>query len=188
MKFPVWIVSAALVASCQTPGHHGDEQSPFFQVPAGSRLVLHRELAVPAEDVSVYLQYGQVMPQKQLNLYHPQCKIEMRRRLPTGQTIRVDEFMVTRVTRDMTQHMVWLASIDVASAPLARRVSGGVDSGMGPNTFLTILTIASDRQPEVMRMTCGYWGYIGRGDNHLSIREIRAALGEVLTLHLPAAS
>jgi hypothetical protein len=184
MKTLILVVTALLLAGCQTTRDVGNENSPYYVVPTGSRLVVNRELTVPAEDVAVYLQGGQVLPQKQLNLYHPQCKLEMRRRLSTTQTIRPGEFFVTKVTQEFTQHMVLLAPIQVADGSLVRRASGGIDGGIGPNTFITNLILASDTQPEVMRMTCGYWGYLNRSDTHLSISQIRGALGEVVTLKI----
>jgi hypothetical protein len=46
------------------------------------------------------------------------------------------------------------------------------------------MDLHSDTQPDVFRLTCGQWGYPYDG-KHVSVDEMRRALGDVITLHLP---
>lgn len=173
-------VTFALTA-CQTT-YDGNEDSPYYVVPPGSRLVLNQTLTIPAEQVAVWLQDGQVIAPNDTRTYYPHCKLESRRRLPTAQVIEPDEFIVTRVTRSL-MHSV---RIPDASDGLLAAVGFGINIGnSGPSvqTFATRMDLGSDRQPDVMRLTCGQWGYPYDG-RHVTIDEIRRALGEVFALRL----
>lgn len=177
------LLTTITLGACQT-SYEGDENSPYYAIPPGTRLVLKQPLTIPPEQVSVWLQDGRVIAPNDARVYYPHCKFESRRRLPTPQTVTPDEFVVTRVTRALT-HSVRLPDP-------TERLHAAVGIGMnisydGPSvqTFATRMDLGSDRQPEVLRMTCGQWGYPYDGV-HVTIQEIRAALGTVFELRLPS--
>lgn len=182
------LVLGLVLAACQTTRYEGDESSPHYAPPVGSRVVLNREVTIPPDQVSVMLQNGQIVRSGEINTYYPHCKFEVRRRLDTAQTVAPDEFLVTRVERNL------LHSVDAGTALHARvsvgigigiGVGGGVN-GNGPSvqTYATRMDLRSDRQPDVFRLTCGQWGYPYDGE-HVSANGMRKALGDVLTLRLP---
>jgi hypothetical protein len=156
--------------------HVGDEQSPFFTPPAGSRLLLKQALTIPAEMVGVFIQGGRAVGNRDVDQYYPHCRLEVRERLDTAQTVEPDEFLVQRVRRDIE------VVSNTPAAPL-RRVSHG------PSFFVyrTLLDLKSARQPQVRILICQYWGHPAL-DNHLSIHDIRRALGELMVLQLPTPS
>lgn len=179
-----------VLAACQTTRYDGDESSPHFAPPVGTRVVLNRELTIPPEQVGVMIQYGQVIRAAEVNTYYPHCKLEVRRRLDVPQPVRPGEFVVTRVERNL------LHGVDAGAARYARvsvgigigiGMGGGV-SGDGPSvqTYATRMNLRSDTQPDVFRLTCGQWGYPYDGE-HVSIEAMRRALGDIITLHLPPA-
>jgi hypothetical protein len=172
------LFAVALLAACQTTTYEGDENSPYYLVPAGSRLSLHRDLVIPANQAGAFLQGGQVVPFAQLNPYQPHCKFEVSRVLDSPQTVRADEFVITKAVQSL-EH-----SVRAPRRLAARSVFSSTDDG-GPSiqTFATRLDLRSDRQPEVLRLTCGHWDYPPLA-THLSIRQIRQALGEVFTLRI----
>ncbi|UCH53694.1 MAG: hypothetical protein JSW09_02535 [Pseudomonadota bacterium] len=176
-----FVAAVLMLTGCSTAQYMGDESSPFYDVPSGSRVVLKRELTIAPEEVAVYLQNGEVHPWSQINPQRPHCKFEVYERLATKQTVSPDEFIVTRVVRDEV-HMVGFERIQVASMGLAMRV-GGSDSRPTVITYATYLYLRSERQPHVFRLGCGHWDYPGKSSaEHLSINAMRQALGEVLSL------
>ena len=175
------LAGAFTLAACQTT-YEGNEDSPYYVVPPGTPLLLKQPLTIPPEQVSVWLQDGRVIDANDARVYYPHCKFEVRERLPTAQTVAPDEFIVTRVTQSL-MHTVRMPE---PSERMVARV--GVSIGMGTNgpsveTFATRMNLGSDRQPNVMRLTCGRWAYPYDGE-HLSINEIRRALGDVFDLRL----
>ncbi|MEK7759418.1 MAG: hypothetical protein AAB304_07450, partial [Pseudomonadota bacterium] len=55
------------------------------------------------------------------------------------------------------------------------------------HVFRTILELESPRQPQVRWLTCQQWSEPAIGQ-HVTIREIRQTLGEIILLQLPAAA
>lgn len=175
------VLAAVALAACQTT-YEGNEDSPYYVVPPGTPLVLKRPLAIPPEQVSVWLQDGRVIDANDARVYYPHCKLEVRERMPTAQTVAPDEFIVTRVTQSL-MHSVRAPE---PSARMVARVGVGINMGTdGPSvqTFATRMNLGSGRQPHVMRLTCGHWDYPYDG-RHLTISEIRHALGDVFDLRL----
>jgi hypothetical protein len=171
---------AALLAGCQTMSYYGDERSPYFVVPGDSRVVLTQQLTIPAEEVSVYLQDGRLMPFAQVNKYHPHCKFEVYTRGATTRTVAPDEFVVTRALQEESpsaalgmRHYAGLRMSSIGSQP----------GGMPLRTFTTRMYLRSADQPDVYRLSCAQWAYPPY-DRHVTIEEIRRALGEVITLQV----
>ena len=180
------LAGAFALAACQT-SYEGNEDSPYYVVPPGTPLLLKQPLTIPPEQVSVWLQDGRVVDANDARMYYPHCKFEVRERMPTAQTVAPDEFIVTRVTRSL-MHSVRAPE---PSARMVARVGVGVGINMGADgpsvqTFATRMNLGSGRQPNVMRLTCGHWDYPYDG-RHLTINEIRHALGDVFDLRLTQA-
>ena len=60
--------------------------------------------------------------------------------------------------------------------------AGAEGDGGSPETYATHLYLRSARQPDVYQLTCQQWGYPPQGE-HVSINDMRRALGTVFTLH-----
>lgn len=178
--------AAVFVSGCQSARYEGNENSPYYLVPAGSRVILSRELTIPAHQLSVYIQDGQVTTFSRINAYQPHCKFELHALSDSPRTVQKDEFIVVRSVQEI-QHTV-KAGLLYARAPLARRTAGGTDDG-GPSVqaWATRLDLRSERQPQVSRLSCGHWDYPPAAQ-HLSIAEMRRALGEVFALRIAARS
>lgn len=176
---------AVLLSGCGTARYQGDESSPYYVVPAGSRVVLKQALAIAPEQVAVYIQNGKVLPWSEINAYYAHCKFELRERKDTEQRVEPGEFIVTRVVQDVV-HMVSWGRLQTAGLTLGVRV-GTMDDGPSVQTYATYLYLGSDRQPQVFRLGCGHWAYPGsRYAEHLSIAQMRKALGDLIRLELPA--
>jgi hypothetical protein len=166
-----------LLGACQTTGPL-DENSPFHVLPSGSRLILKQELTIPAHNAGVSLQGGRVVNGKGLNQYHPHCRLEVHDVRETTQIVTVDEFVVHR-SRQETQ--------TVARAGMRKVAGRSVGSGPAFIVFRTVLDLRSERQPQVRWLTCQQWSDPALGQ-HVTIREMRATLGEIITLQLPSSA
>lgn len=172
MRIVAGLVLMLSLAACQTTAWEGNENSPYYTVPAGTPLTLHREVVVPADRVDVYLQDGRVRAYAEVNPYHPFCSLEVRRRLDTPQTVAPGEFRVVKTVQEIIQTM---------RVPGVRLASGGSPSF---EIYNTVLELRSDRQPQVAHLACAHWVYPPQ-QRHLTVNEMRRALGELMTLRLP---
>jgi hypothetical protein len=187
MKILPPVLALATLTACQSARYIGDESSPYYVVPVGSRLVLNRDLTIPANQVGVYLQGGQLVSYRDVNQYHPHCKFEVRTLTDAPRTVRADEFMVMRATQQQLPSV--RAPIQVAGAGIHIGIGiggGSQDGGPSPEAYATRLVLKSERQPDVLRLTCGHWDMPNPYAVHLSISQIRKTLGDVMSLRILA--
>jgi hypothetical protein len=183
MKPAVISMLAALLVACQTSAYEGNENSPFYPVPAGSTLTLTRGLTIPAEQVAVFLQGGEVVASGGINQYYPHCKFELQRRLDKAQTVQADSFEITKVVQEIG-HSVALDGLQLAGVSIGIGINiGSRGDGASLQTWSTRMTLRSARQPEVFRLSCGQTALPHEGQ-HVSINEMRKALGGIFTLEL----
>jgi len=183
MKPAVIALLAALLVACQTSAYEGNENSPFYLVPAGSTLTLTRSLTIPAEQVAVFLQGGEVVASGGINQYYPHCKFELQRRLDKAQTVQPDSFEITKVVLEIG-HSVALDGLRLAGMSIGIGINiGSRGDGASLQTYSTRMTLRSTRQPEVFRLSCGQTALPHEGQ-HVSINEMRKALGGIFTLEL----
>ncbi len=146
-----------LFSSCQNRDET-DENSPYFVIPAGSRLVLHQSVTIPAFAAAIYLQGGQWLPWLQVSRYHPHCKFELSEPKNALQTVTADAFVIARTGEE-------------------------TETQEGLQIRTRVLELASARQPQVRRLSCAVWQTPADG-RPVSGRELREALGEVFTLEI----
>jgi hypothetical protein len=183
MRQLILLSVVGFLAACQTAAYEGNENSPFYPVPSGSTLTLTRSVTIPADQVAVYLQGGEVVPAGRINQYYPHCKFELIHRRDTGQTVRPDDFEIIKVVRE-TGHSVALAGLQLAQMSVGIGINVGMDrDGSSLQTYSTRLMLRSARQPQVFRLSCGQAALPHEGQ-HVSINEMRKALGNLFTLEL----
>jgi len=175
---------AVLLSACQTM-YDGNEDSPYYLVPVGSTLILHNAVAIPPQRAGVYLQGGQILPLAQVNQYYPHCKFEVRAPREMAQTVTPDEFAIAKSVQEVV-HAMRADHIQLARVSVGISIGLGIDGG-GPSvqTYATRMDLRSANQPEVFRLTCGQWEYPPFA-RHVTIGEMRRALGAVFTLRLAA--
>ncbi len=176
MRHVAVLAFVLLLAACQTAAYQGDENSPYYLVPAGSRLVLNRAITVPANDAGVYIQNGEVVRSFwRVKQHYPYCALDLRRRLETPQTVQPDEFTIVRVSQE---------SVMTVRLPFVHVTDTDQSNGASYEIYATLMTLRSERQPEVTRLTCAQWVYPPL-QRHVTINEMRKALGDLFTLRLP---
>lgn len=177
------MVVVVLLGACQT-SYQGNEDSPYYKVPVGSRLILNNDIAIPPYKAGVYIQGGLILPLSQLNKYYPHCKFEVLTIRDAPQTVKADTFVIEKVVQEITD------TVDSGQLRLAGASTGiGIlnvshdDDGLNVQAYATLLNLHSERQPDVFRLSCGQWAYPNQGQQ-VTINEIRKALGNLFTLQL----
>ena len=176
---------AAVLSSCQT--YHGDESSPYYVVPAGSRLILQQELTIPPNELSVFIQNGRAVRKNEVQHYYPFCRLQLYRTSESARTVRPDEITIT----DAAQHRRQSGALTDAGGLLVARLVVAQDDDRGNGgqlqSHLTVMELRSEKQPGIFRLTCAQWSYKGDiGDRHLTITEIRQTLEPLFRLRLPS--
>lgn len=171
---------AILIGGCQSLANR-DEALPYFHIPGGSTLVLNRDIVVPANRLSVYVQGGQVIPAG-ANFYYPHCKFELRHLEGRARRIRADTFSIYRTGRDWGSHAM-LAPPRLRSVGQGLLLPSPLNDQPSYIIYASNLYLRSDEQPEVFRLSCKQW-WDPVDARFLSIQEIRQTLGDVFTLQL----
>jgi hypothetical protein len=143
------ILLTAALAACAQQMHNVD--SRYFSIPSGSKLILHKDLNIPAGKAHVDIQGGG--SKAGLNNFNVGCEIEVRKLGPG--VVKADTFTITRAE----------SSREWINQPSTMR-------------FYRTMYLKSDSQPNVMNMVCQYWDYPLHGDD-ISVDEMREALGDV---------
>lgn len=173
MKRILFVLATVILSACQTPARYqGNEDSSYFQVPAGSRLVLARDITIPADKLAVFLQDGQVSDSRaHLDLYKTYCKFSLHKTSAVARPVMADDFEITRVRKN-----VFWARADYVQ--FADR-----DGGFSMVVSTTILELRSERQPQVANLACEKWDF-PVDSTYPSISGIRQALGDVFNLKI----
>ncbi len=181
MKRPIQFTALSLLifslAGCayQPPK---DVNSTFYAPPVGATLQLHSPITMPANEGQVLIQDGKIVTSYWgVDAYYPNCNFELRNNAEVERIVEPDTFIVTRVIRDTEDVRLHLPTMVATN---------GSGSGGPPNTdSITIMDLKSDKQPEVMRMSCQQWDSPNEA-THLSIEQIRKTLKPLFTLELPS--
>lgn len=171
---------ALLLGACQTPAVDKAD-SPYYTVPATSKLILNREITIPANTASVYLQGGAIKPYPDIDDDYPHCIFEVSGVKPEPQTVKPGIFIITKVM----QKFDFAAAEPVRVAALAGAGHAPLMLSGGPSRlpYDTIMWLESAEQPWVRQINCRQWED-PTDPYFVTINEIKAALGEIFTLEL----
>ena len=171
-----WLFAVLAMAGC-TGGVRDDAAGGYRELD-GAVLVLNQAVRVPGGRARVFLQSPDGRSPGQVtgggfNSYRPHCALEIRAVEHDGWTVEPGEFRVTRVQRTIDMVVGREAPIRLAQFGL----DGGQSYYDGFHFWL-----ASDTQPDVMRLTC-YGVYAAPYELFPpTLGEIALALGDVATL------
>jgi hypothetical protein len=170
---------AVLLAGCSQQYMVSDDLDYAYNLPpVGSTLEVKKPITVPGGETRVFLQRGELFKKSDFDRYEPSCSLELRKLADVAREIQPDNFIVTRVQR-VTQQVVQA----VIASPKLMKVA--FDEGGKPMVVHGYhLWLGSDRQPDVMRMTCrGYFDDISRADPP-SLNDVVKSLGDYAELKL----
>ena len=163
------------LTACQSLAEQ-DESSSHYLPSLGSRLILNREITIPPNRLSVYLQYGKILPSRDIDAYRPNCKFELRDIFEYAQHITPDQFEIYKIQRD---------SELVLSQPITVAALGRMSDGDAPmaEIYSTTFYLRSPKQPQVLYLTCQHWDDPSTG-SHLNMKQVRKALGDIMSLEI----
>ncbi|MES9830456.1 MAG: hypothetical protein ABW201_19560 [Candidatus Thiodiazotropha sp.] len=176
-----WIVLLLLLSACSQSYMVSDNLAyPYNLPPVGSKLVLMQEVAIEPGTTRTFLQRGRTTTLGDFNRYRANCNFEVENLSDKVQRIEPDIFIIKKVQRLITEVVRQY-----------NRRSGTIDVEFGdPGSPMVTqgyhLWLSSEKQPDVMRMTCrGSFDDLSRSEPP-SINEIREALGNIAELMLAA--
>jgi hypothetical protein len=146
-------------------------------------LQLHETLRVEPDAATVRLQYGRIVANNAVQEHDPFCVFELNTVRPDAQTVPPGQFDIVAVSRSVET----FAGMPVLPfSPMLRRVSFGDDSGPTHIYYKTTFRLRDAQRP-VRALTCmSNQNAPGNANfmRHLTLSEIRAALGSGFTLRL----
>jgi hypothetical protein len=184
-----------LTACATASGPYND--LAYQRVGPGAALVLHRPLTIPAGQAHADIQAagsGEM---------DPYCILEVSTVAESPRTVEADRFEVWRVGRSISPSSDWGMGAPLRVARVGVGVGIGIGVGVGyggwraesltPTQlfYKTRFWLRSTRQPEVRQLTCQWDQMTSSGAafaRHLTVSEIRAALGPAFTLTLSGES
>jgi hypothetical protein len=187
-RFPIIAVTLGLMTGGANAAGWGSDwgpESPYYRYPAGLSLTLRQALTVPPEAATVRLQYGRVVASNAVQEHDAHCIFELDTVRETPQTVRPQNMRVTDVRRSVST----FSGMPVWPYPpfLSGRVGWNGDGGPSHIYYKTEFRLRSEVQPEVRSLTCQS-NQMAPGIGimrHLTLAEIRQALGDYFNLELP---
>ena len=165
--------------------HIKDESSVYYAVPVGSMLTLHQSVTIEGDRVAVYVQDGELKPYNKIYKGRPHCKFEVYKISEQPRTVLPDVFEITRVVDELEvtsmQRSEQLALLDEMTVGNPLMVSMLMFTEVV--SYATTMALSSDKQKDVYRLTCQYWGDEVAG-KYLSIADMRQAMGDIFSLEI----
>jgi hypothetical protein len=175
MAIHAWILLSACSALLA-------ENTASEMVPDGSHLIVNQLVVIPTNKARVYIQHGKVIAENQRDQYKPYCWFQSWKVLDVPQEIKPDTFKIKSSRR--YEEMVHKASPLLLAA--STHTQNTIQLSLASVTAIeqnTVLYIHSENHPDIRELVCGYWDD-PVDDRHLTLQEIRAALGDVVQLKL----
>jgi hypothetical protein len=157
--------------------------SPYYAYPPGWAVQLNRVLPIDPGAATVRLQYGRIVPRNGVQEQDPFCIMEVNTLSNEVQLLQPGRFEVVQVTRSMS---------DITAAAKSPLIKARYVYDDGDPSFLYFITefrLRDAAQPDVRSLRCA-WNQMAPGNRalmrHLTLDEIRSALGDWITLVQPA--
>lgn len=177
----VYLIALLIGGCAQLQSSLDSPDSGFFRPPPGSVVELRRDLQVAPQRTRVFIQAGEVLGSGGVNTFYPSCNFEVRALSEQAQWIKAGHFQVEQV-RQGSESVVQAGSVQLASLRLAGfRPFSDAPSIMRYYHF----NLASEQQPEVMRLTCRGGLEDSPQADFPTWQEIQQALGPVAGFILP---
>ena len=179
LKYVYSVLAITVLAGCSS-NDVKDEDSAFYAVPVGSTLVLNQQVNIRGDQVAVYVQNGELMQYGEVNFYLPNCKFEIYAMSEQPRTVQADTFEIIKVEDDIESSSLQ-KNTDLAA--LDNALTFGMPGRSYVFNYATLMYLNSEKQKDVYRMTCQHWEDV-MDDRHLSITQMRQAMGDVFTLKI----
>jgi hypothetical protein len=166
-----------------------DPSSRYYEIPAGSTVVVQQAIAIPPDSAHVILQGAKVVAPEALRRYDPFCEIEVNDVFDTGQLVRPGRFSVTRVVRQQELGAVnppvlvagstWASGNGIGTGAL---MLSSLDAPFALNAVH--LRLKSSEQPNVRELRCAAGWAIMPSAVYLTLAEMRSTLGALVSIEI----
>ena len=177
IKALILVFFGTLMVSCSSGPY--PVTSPYFFIPVGTKLIVHKKITIPANKARVYIQGGKLIP-GQPDQYHGHCWFLSWKVLEREQTIEPGVFTVTG-SQKYDDYVNKKSEFQLA----AKRSFTDLqlfDTRTAVKR-VTTLKIHSDKQKDIREFSCGYWDSYFDGD-HLTVAEIQQVVGGLVEIKL----
>ncbi len=171
----ILLILAGFMTAAQAKDANPD--SPWFVIPVNTVIRLNQPLTIPAEQAGVYMQFGEVKSDKDVDEYYANCRLEVNDVRAAAQEIEADSFTVYRVQ----------LFEDYSSRPLQFAAGPGfifLGDGPTPQNYATIMYLRSARQPLVRQLVCKHLEDPALFPEHLTVKQMQAAMGKIITIEI----
>lgn len=175
MRYALLFFMLLNLAACQLPGKRGEQEPAYLAVPSGSKLVLTKNVTIPANQTSVYIQNGTITTYNGRDQYYPNCKFELYPISDRPRVVQADTFGITRVTRD-TDYVANKMPV------YAGRLTSTPGNPMAIIYSVTF-SLQSRQQPDVFRLRCEHWADPLSGTD-LTLAEVRQTLQPLFVMQV----
>ncbi len=165
--------SLSAITACSTPPVK-DPDSFLYSVPIGSKLILNKEITIPANLARRYFQNGRAIQKNEVDIYYPHCSILMNTLVDYERTIKPTLFEIYNVEdqRDYAQRRMYVAG------SFLNNIDGQTITG-----YASLYFLRSPDEPDVRSLECVRWD-APLHIQFLSINEVKKALGEYFSLEI----
>lgn len=169
-----------LLAGCESL-ESPNPASPYYAYTSGWVARLNQPLTIPRDAATVRLQYGEMVPRNGVQEHDPYCVVELNTVSAEPQILEPGRFEVWRVTRSVE-------TLAATFSPFIKTRYVFDDTGPSFLYYKTEFHLRDPAQPNLRSMTCA-WDQMAPGNRalmrHLTLDEIRSALGNWITLIPP---
>jgi len=154
-------------------------------IKSGDRVILNHEISARTGS-KIYIQFGQTVPSTEVEQAKPYCYFHLYRNpsvIDTEASLVAGGFEIVKTINHYDFGSLQGAPLQLASKALRPAPRGWVTQDASEKIIITRLKLKSAEQPEVIELSCGIWA-VPIERNHLSIDEVRTALGDIVTLEL----
>ena len=166
-----------LLAGCQANAGNVSPIPAYTSIKPGSKLVLNKPLAIPANKARVYIQGGKIIHENSVDRYYPNCSLEVRTIKTSPQEIKTDSFIIIKVRSD--EEASYQKLMYASSRNITRRFVSDDDGPVSHENWVTHFYLQSANQPDVFRLNCAHWeDPADFYPHHLSMADIKKAVGD----------
>jgi len=167
-------ITTAFLFSC-AQSFDKNIKSQFYSVPVDSTLTLNKDIVIKKNTARTFFQNGDIIKEKNLNIYYPHCSITVNTIHKQDKTISPTNFMIYKVEdqEEHAQRFVLFASIKHLSHADGPSIIGQA----------SYYHLKSDDEPDVRTLECVIWGD-PFDVKYISISEINSTLGKYFTLNI----
>lgn len=159
---------ATVLSGCQSAPQAGGAGPLLYEAVRGRTIVLNKPVTVVANQARAYLQGGVEVTAQQVSRDSPHCEVEVRTLSPAPTVVQPDRFTVTRIRNP-----------EEGSEGFGTAFMSAFRSGT--TKYTTEMRVKSEKQPDVLQITCSNEMDTTRG-HHLTVRQFNSAVGGYLSI------